>query len=155
MQFLYDIGWPATGDDQWIISLINARYGTNFAVNSGAPPGKIMGWTAWTQQPAAAAGGIATMSVGLDAVALGVTAQASAAARLQPVEGSAPPAAELSATLAGAALDERQRPLAAKLPLETAQISIAPKWIESRPAHGATQEVLERVLAELDDLRLR
>jgi len=152
VQFLYDIGWPATGDDQWIISLINARYGTSFAVNSGASPGKILGWTAWTHQPAAAAGSTATMSVALDAVALGVLAQTSTAWQSQPLDASPLAADNTSTNFAGAALDAQQRPFTAKLPLETARINIARKLIESGPAHGGTQEVLERVLAELDGL---
>ncbi len=48
VQFLYSIGWPATGDDQWQVWLINRAYGTNYATNAKAPPGKNMGWTSWT-----------------------------------------------------------------------------------------------------------
>ncbi|MBI3466591.1 MAG: alginate lyase family protein [Planctomycetes bacterium] len=50
VQFLYGIGWPATGDDQWVPWLIDAHYGTHFASNAQAEPGKIMGWTSWTHQ---------------------------------------------------------------------------------------------------------
>jgi len=50
VQFLYDIGWDATGDDEWIVWVIDSRYGTNFADNPQASAGKIMGWTGWTHQ---------------------------------------------------------------------------------------------------------
>ncbi len=52
VQFLYNIGWPATGDDEWIIWIVNKRYGTNFQAFKDASPGKNMGWTAWTHQAA-------------------------------------------------------------------------------------------------------
>ena len=48
VQFLYNIGWPATGDDQWQVWLINRAYGTSYATNAKATPGKNMGWTSWT-----------------------------------------------------------------------------------------------------------
>lgn len=48
IKFLYDdLGWQATGDDAWVVALINQRYGTSYAVN-GTAPGKGMGWTQWT-----------------------------------------------------------------------------------------------------------
>lgn len=50
VQFLYTIGWPAQGDDEWIMPLINCVYHTNFPVETAARPGKIMGWTDWTHQ---------------------------------------------------------------------------------------------------------
>ena len=53
VEFLYEIGWPAAGDDEWIPWLIDARYGTHLASNARALPGKVMGWTAWTHQFAA------------------------------------------------------------------------------------------------------
>lgn len=47
--FLYGIGWPAKGDDEWQVWLLNHVYGTSFPVEtSGARFGKIMGWTDWT-----------------------------------------------------------------------------------------------------------
>lgn len=48
VQFLYDLDWEAQGDDQWIMYLINYRYGTNFPVIEKAGHGKVMGWTSWT-----------------------------------------------------------------------------------------------------------
>jgi hypothetical protein len=48
VQFLYNIGWPATGDDEWIIPLINCVYHTTFPAAMPAHPGKNMGWTSWT-----------------------------------------------------------------------------------------------------------
>lgn len=48
VQFLYKIGWPAVGDDEWIIPLINCVYHTNFPVVTPAQPGKNVGWTDWT-----------------------------------------------------------------------------------------------------------
>lgn len=48
VQFLYKIGWPAEGDDEWIIPLINCVYHTTFPVTIPAQPGKNMGWTDWT-----------------------------------------------------------------------------------------------------------
>jgi hypothetical protein len=48
--FLFDMGWGAEGDDEWLPWLIDARYGTAYAVNPSASAGKIMGWTAWTHQ---------------------------------------------------------------------------------------------------------
>lgn len=50
VEFLYDIGWEATGDDEWIMWIIDLRYGTDYATNPQASPGKIMAWTAWTHQ---------------------------------------------------------------------------------------------------------
>jgi len=50
VQFLNGLGWKPGGDDQWIPWLIDSRYGTQFATNPSADPGKIMGWTAWTHQ---------------------------------------------------------------------------------------------------------
>lgn len=48
VQFLYDIGWEAEGDDEWITPLINCVYHTTFPVTTPAQPGKTMGWTDWT-----------------------------------------------------------------------------------------------------------
>lgn len=48
VKFLYDdLGWQATGDDAWVVALVNQRYGTTYAVN-GTAPGKGFAWTAWT-----------------------------------------------------------------------------------------------------------
>lgn len=50
VQFLYNIGWPAQGDDEWIIPLINCVYHTQFPIETPARSGKNMGWTDWTHQ---------------------------------------------------------------------------------------------------------
>ena len=47
-RFLYDdIGWAATGDDEWQPWLIDARYGTSFRGSAPASNGKNFGWTDW------------------------------------------------------------------------------------------------------------
>ena len=55
VQFLYDLnarypgnGWWAQGDDEWILWIVNRRYGTHFPAALPANPGKNMGWTDWT-----------------------------------------------------------------------------------------------------------
>lgn len=48
VKFLYSINWPAVSDDEWQIWLINRAYGTNYATNAKASPGKNIGWTSWT-----------------------------------------------------------------------------------------------------------
>ena len=51
VRFLYDIEWPAEGDDRWQIALYNRAYGTNFVPSGGnGGCGKNIGWTAWTHQ---------------------------------------------------------------------------------------------------------
>lgn len=49
-QFLNGLCWPAANDDGWATWLLDARYGTGFATDPEAGPGKNMGWTAWTHQ---------------------------------------------------------------------------------------------------------
>jgi hypothetical protein len=51
VQFLYDIDWPAQGDDEWQPWLVNHAYGTHFAAFTPARPGKNVGWTDWTHPP--------------------------------------------------------------------------------------------------------
>jgi hypothetical protein len=51
VQFLYEIGWQAEGDDEWQIWLINRAYGTSFPAAFPAQPGKNMGFTDWTHAP--------------------------------------------------------------------------------------------------------
>jgi len=46
VQFLYNLGWVAEGDDQWQVPLINRIYGTSFPVTGGGK-GKNVGWTLW------------------------------------------------------------------------------------------------------------
>lgn len=48
VQFLYNIDWPAEGDDEWQIWLVNHVYDTEFPAALPAQPGKNMGWTDWT-----------------------------------------------------------------------------------------------------------
>ncbi len=48
VEFLYSIGWPAVGDDEWQVHLINKRCGTEFSETIPASTGKNMGWTDWT-----------------------------------------------------------------------------------------------------------
>lgn len=48
IEFLYAIDWPAEGDDEWLIWMVNAVYATNFPAAVPARPGKNMGWTDWT-----------------------------------------------------------------------------------------------------------
>lgn len=42
--------FPAIGDDQWMIWVINKRYGTLYPSASGVSPGKMVGFTDWTHQ---------------------------------------------------------------------------------------------------------
>lgn len=48
VQFLYDVNWPADGDDEWQLWLINYVYGTSYPTTTPAGVGKNMGWTDWT-----------------------------------------------------------------------------------------------------------
>jgi hypothetical protein len=48
VQFLYNIGWTPTSDDEWLIWLVNRAYVTHFPANPEARPGKNLGWTNWT-----------------------------------------------------------------------------------------------------------
>jgi len=52
--------WWATGDDEWVVWLVNHAYGADFPAALPARPGKNMGWTDWTHQgtrvPAESAG---------------------------------------------------------------------------------------------------
>lgn len=49
VQALYRINWPAEGDDQWQIWLVNKMFGTNFPTTGGGK-GKNVGWTMFTHQ---------------------------------------------------------------------------------------------------------
>lgn len=42
---------PASGDDASFPLIVNKIYGTGFAANATAAPGKIMGWLGWTHAP--------------------------------------------------------------------------------------------------------
>lgn len=43
----HDLGHSASGDDAWLIPVVNKVYGTSFPV-TGTGPGKNMGWTQWS-----------------------------------------------------------------------------------------------------------
>jgi len=47
VQFLYNIGWEAEGDDEFSVWIINAAYGANYPAALPARHGKNMGWTDW------------------------------------------------------------------------------------------------------------
>ena len=96
VQYLYSLGWAPTSDDQWIVSLINARYGTTFTANMKASPGKIMGWTAWTHQKTTAALSATSAAIELPAVAVSVTADESIDQVALAVATEAPPSTEPS-----------------------------------------------------------
>ena len=53
-EFLDGIDWQPEGDDVWMTSLVNARYGTDYTEDPWAWHGKNVGWTAWTHQNVAA-----------------------------------------------------------------------------------------------------
>lgn len=51
IKWLYDVaGWPPSGDDNWQPAVINALYGTNYPVASGASAGKNLGWAEFSHQ---------------------------------------------------------------------------------------------------------
>jgi hypothetical protein len=50
VEFLYAIDWPAEGDDEWQLWLINEAYNADFPAVTPARPGKNMGWTDWTHR---------------------------------------------------------------------------------------------------------
>ena len=61
VQFLYNLnlrypsdGWWAHGDDEWMVWVINHRYGTRFPAVTPAHPGKNLAWTDWTHAGVAA-----------------------------------------------------------------------------------------------------
>lgn len=49
-RYPYD-GWNPQGDDEWMVWLLNHRYGTSFPTAAPARHGKNMGWTDWTHPP--------------------------------------------------------------------------------------------------------
>jgi hypothetical protein len=51
VNFLYDLGWKAEGDDEWSPWIIDYHYGTSFHESAPARTGKNMGWTDWTHSP--------------------------------------------------------------------------------------------------------
>lgn len=48
VRFLYEIEWPAGGDDQWQLWLINHVYSTDYEAETPARTGKNIGFTDWT-----------------------------------------------------------------------------------------------------------
>ena len=54
VRFLDGIQWPARGDNQWTLYLVNRRYRTEFKVPMSIMPGKNMAWTNWTHADLAA-----------------------------------------------------------------------------------------------------
>jgi hypothetical protein len=48
-RWLNDVaGYPASGDDVWLMHLVNRYYGTSFPAAAGTQPGKNVGWTDWS-----------------------------------------------------------------------------------------------------------
>ena len=47
VEFNYRQGWPAEGDDKWIVPIINRAYGVTLPVTGGGA-GKNVGWSLWT-----------------------------------------------------------------------------------------------------------
>jgi hypothetical protein len=47
-RFLFDLGWEPGNDDEWVVPLVNARYGTKFPAQSDVGLGKNLGFTNWT-----------------------------------------------------------------------------------------------------------
>lgn len=47
VEFWHKHGHTFTGDDAWLVAVVNKAYGSSFPV-SGTGPGKNMGWTQWT-----------------------------------------------------------------------------------------------------------
>ena len=48
-RWLYDVAdYPATGDDEWQLPLVDRFYHTSFWNRTRVTPGKNMGWTDWT-----------------------------------------------------------------------------------------------------------
>jgi hypothetical protein len=48
VNFLYNLGWAAEGDDEWSPWVVDYHYGTSFHESAPARTGKNMGWTDWT-----------------------------------------------------------------------------------------------------------
>lgn len=47
----HEAQFPAAGDDEWQMHVVNYFYGTNFPAALPARPGKNVGWTDWTHGP--------------------------------------------------------------------------------------------------------
>ena len=46
--FLDGLGWAPGNDDEWVLPLVNARYGTKYAAPASVGLGKNLGFTNWT-----------------------------------------------------------------------------------------------------------
>ncbi|HZB73079.1 MAG TPA: alginate lyase family protein [Acidimicrobiales bacterium] len=46
--FLDGLGWAPGNDDEWVLPLVNARYGTKYAAAASVGLGKNLGFTNWT-----------------------------------------------------------------------------------------------------------
>jgi len=53
----YQANFPPTGDDTWVLPVVDHVYGTNFWNGAPTSPGKSMGWTDWTHSRAGGGGG--------------------------------------------------------------------------------------------------
>ena len=59
VRFLYDrAGWKATGDDEWITWLVDARYGTSYKLSPPVRFGKNFGFTDWIYGPGGGGGDV-------------------------------------------------------------------------------------------------
>jgi len=146
VQYLYNIGWAATSDDQWIISLINARYGSTFTANAKASPGKIMGWTAWThQQSASAIAAAAAVSVSeVPVVTLSVTMEESID-QVAPATAAAPDSIAASSSAAVRASNPQAGQAASVAALSRSRLQKA-------AVEDALPVALDGVLCELEPL---
>ena len=75
VRFLFRIGWPATGDDDWVPWIINAQYGSSFPAQTPTTAGKNFGWMDWlyggnfgltVSKAGAGTGSVEIVSVGRD-----------------------------------------------------------------------------------------
>jgi hypothetical protein len=49
VRWLYEVDdYPASGDDEWIVPIVNHYYGTDLPASVPARAGKTYGWTDWT-----------------------------------------------------------------------------------------------------------
>jgi Alginate lyase len=48
VKFLMDLGWGPANDDEFVVPLVNARYGTKYPVAAPVGLGKNIGFTDWT-----------------------------------------------------------------------------------------------------------
>ncbi len=156
VEFHYGLGWKPSGDDQWIPHLIDARYGTHFADNLSAGPGKIMGWTAWTHQSGSASAtsltGTTSSLTGTMSSLTGTTSAATDSGTLAYYSdpASTDPVEKSSDSLL---LTETDPLLSTSLSSETSQGSYTDAAIESFRDESLLGDALESgVLADKTDL---